>query len=595
MTARWSIGLVPLAVLIAAVGIRNINNDNVRQCYSTPGDPLWPSENDWNSLNETVRGKLIANIPLAASCHYSYLGKNDTYDQEKCDALRDVWFFPETHLGSPSSSMSYQFTNNSCNPFLDPDTPCSLGYHAEYTINATSASDLQASVRFIKKHNIRLIIRNTGHDYLGKSTGAYSLAVWTHHMKSMEHIPKYELPESDYRGPAIKMGAGVENIEAYKFANSHGLMVVGGNCPNVGLAGGYTQGGGISILSSKYGLAADQVLSFEVVTASGDFITASPAENVDLFWALRGGGGGTFGIVVSMTAKAHPDTFFSAAYMNVFNNGTNTDAIYSSLGTFFQSLPGLVDAGAWVVWVAAPFGFMVIPAMVAGLHAEELDAFLQPTKDKMDQLGLQYQYSSSDFPDFMASYNSIPSMWNVSDHVLGGRLMPREVVRDQDSTDALVNAVRTISSQALMSGVAFNVANAVSSPSDVAANPYFRKTLFSAVLGAPINYTNWAATRAAQDQVTYKLLPELKALTPNGAGYLSEADFQESDFKTTFYGGHYDKLLAIKQKFDPDSIFYAKTAVGSDQWEERIDGRLCRKSRTWDINILNLIREYVRV
>ncbi|KAI1647062.1 FAD-binding domain-containing protein [Daldinia loculata] len=593
MTARWSLGLVSLIVLIVAVGVHNSNYGDVGQCRSIPGDPSWPSEDDWDGLNQTVQGRLIANTPLAAACHHSSLDGTDTYDQEKCDALRDAWFFPETHLVSPSSPMAYQFTNNSCNPFLDPDYPCSLGYHAEYTINATSASDLQAAVRFVKRHNIRLVIRNTGHDYLGKSTGAYALAVWTRHMKSMEHIPKYELPQSEYQGPAFKVGAGIENIEAYKFANSHGLMVVGGNCPNVGLAGGYTQGGGISILSSKYGLAADQVLSWEVVTASGDLVTASPAENTDLFWALRGGGGGTYGIVVSMTVKAHPDTFFSAAYMNVFNDGNNTDAIYSSLGTFFQSLPSLVDAGAWVVWVAAPFGFMIIPAMVAGLHAEELDAYLQPTREKMDQLGLQYQYSSAEYPGFIESYNSIPSMWNVSDFTLGGRLMPRELVQDQDSTDALVNAVRTISSQALMSGVSFNVANAVSSPSDIAANPYFRKTLFSAVVGAPINYTDWTATKAAQDQITYKLLPELKALTPNGAGYLSEADFQEPDFKTTFYGAHYEKLLDIKQKYDPDDIFYAKTAVGSDRWDERVDGRLCTKPSIWDFDVLNLIRRYV--
>ncbi|KAI2467567.1 FAD-binding domain-containing protein [Annulohypoxylon bovei var. microspora] len=464
--------------------------------------------------------------------------------------------------------MAYQFTNNTCNPFADPEVSCTLGYNVAYTVNATEIADFQAALQFVKRHNIRLVIRNTGHDYLGKSTGAHALAVWIHHLKSIELIPEYQ-HDSEYQGSAIKVGAGVEFLELYNFASSNGLMVVGGNCPNVGAAGGYTQGGGIGILSSKFGLAADNVLAWEVVTAAGDHVTASPTENTDLYWALRGGGGGTYGIVTSMTIKAFPDTTFSTAYMSVFNDGSNTDAIYSAMGTFLQSLPSLVDAGAWIVWVAAPFGFLVMPAMVADVKASELDTYFQSTREKMDQLGLQYQYQSSDHPGFLQSYQSMTSTWNVSDHNLGGRLMPRELVKDQESTDSLVKAIRAISSETLMSGVAFNVANSVSSPDEVAANPYFRKTLFSAVLGTPVNYTDFASNKAAQDAITHKFLPELEAITPNGAVYLNEADFQQPDFKVTFYGGNYGKLLAIKNKYDPDDIFYAKTAVGSDRWEQR--------------------------
>ncbi|RYP55520.1 hypothetical protein DL769_010136 [Monosporascus sp. CRB-8-3] len=469
--------------------------------------------------------------------------------------------------------MSYQFTNNSCNPFLDPSSPCTLGYHVAYTVNATTVAHIQAAVQFVKRHNVRLVIRNSGHDYLGKSTGAHALAIWTRHLKSLELIREYQ--GSEYLGPAIKVGAGIEGGEAYDFANAHGLMVVGGNCPNVGIAGGYTQGGGISILSSKYGLAADQVLSWEVVTSSGALVTASPTENTDLFWALRGGGGSTYGIVVSMTIKAFPDTFFATASLAVMNNGNNTDAIYSTMGAFFQSLPSLVDAGAWVVWVAAPFGFMITPAMVAGLRPAELDALLKPTLNKMDQLGLQYQYSSAEHPNFLSSYSSMTSTWNVSDYNMGSRLIPRKLVEDDISTEALVGAIRYITSQTLMSGVAFNVANAVSSPHQISANPYLRKTIFNAAIGTPINYTDWTANKAMQDKITYDLLPALQSITPNGGVYLNEADFQAPDFQTTFYGDHYEKLLAIKQKYDPDDIFYAKTAVGSDRWEQRLDGRLC--------------------
>ncbi|KAI1089204.1 FAD-binding domain-containing protein [Rostrohypoxylon terebratum] len=589
MALRGLFGLISLVVVIVAV---TLNYRGSQQCRVIPGDQSWPSLEHWNDLNQTIHGKLIASVPLAAPCHYTSEGTSEgatTFNQDRCDALRDEWFFPTTHLGSPSSPMAYQFTNDSCNPFTDPDLPCTLGYHVAYTVNATEIEDFQAALQFVKRHNIRLVIRNTGHDYLGKSTGAHALAVWTRHLKSLELIPKYH--DSGYQGAAIKVGAGVEFLELYQFASSNGLMVAGGNCPNVGPAGGYAQGGGIGILSSKFGLAADNVLSWEAVTAAGDHITASATENTDLYWALRGGGGGTYAIVTSMTVKAYPDTTFSTVYLSAFDDGSNTDAIYSVMGTFLQALPTLVDAGAWLVFVVAPFGFLVMPAMVADLKASELDAYFQSTREKMDQLGLQYQYQSADYPSFLQSYQSMTSTWNVSDFNMGGRLIPRELAKDQESTDSLVKAIRAIATKTLTIGVAFNVAKGVSSPDEVAVNPYFRKTLFNAVIGTPINYTNFASNKEAQDAITNTFLPELEAITPNGGVYMNEADFQAPDFKTTFYGGNYKKLLAIKNKYDPDHIFYAKTAVGSDRWEQRIDGRLCSKGRAiWEQYIPGFLR-----
>ncbi|KAI1370300.1 FAD binding domain-containing protein [Hypoxylon crocopeplum] len=580
MSTRRLVGIVSVGIVAAAIAVRNKSSDSIRPvCRVITSDPEWPGQDEWDSLNKTVDGRLIATVPLAAPCHYSFIdddGKNaSVYDQDVCDNLRSNWFSATTHLPSASSPMSYQFTNDSCNPFLGPDSPCTLGYYVSYTVNATTTQHVQAALRFVQRHNIRLVIRNTGHDYLGKSTGAHALAIWTHHFKSIDLIEQYRDPSSDYEGPALKVGAGVEGAEIYQFAHDHGLMAVAGNCPNVGITGGYVQGGGISILSSKFGLAADQVLSFQVMTVSGDIVTAGPTHNEDLFWALRGGGGGTFGIVLSMTVKAFPDTIFSAASLMLLNNGTNTDAIYSALGTFLQSLPSLVDAGAWVVWVAAPFGFMISPAMISGIPPAELDALLKPTLDRMDQLQLQYQYSSLGFPGFLPAYRSLGTTWNVSDYNAGGRLIPRELVEDDAGTEALVGAIRYITSQAFMSGVAFNVSHAVSSPDDVAANPYFRKSIFSAAVGAPINYTNWAANKATQDTMTRNLLPALDSITPNGGVYLNEADFQAPNFQQTFYGGHYKRLLAIKRKYDPNSIFYARTAVGSESWEQRLDGRLC--------------------
>ncbi|KAH9890307.1 FAD binding domain-containing protein [Xylariomycetidae sp. FL2044] len=582
MSTRQRVGILSLFVVAAAI-IARYMGDRAGQsiCRTIPGDPDWPNQSEWDLFNDTVHGSLIATVPLPAPCHYSFTGgdgKNaSVYDERVCDDLRNRWFSATTHLSSASSAMSYQFTNNTCNPFSDPYAACAIGYYVAYTVNATTTQHIQSALQFVQKHNIRLVIRNTGHDYLGKSSGAHALAIWTQHFKSIDLIEHYQDESSPYIGPAIRVSAGVEVIELYHFADAHGLMVVAGNCPDIGVTGGYVQGGGIGILSSKYGLAADQVLSFQVMTVSGEILIADSKHHEDLFWALRGGGGGTFGIVLSMVIKAYQDTFFSTASLTLLNDGHNGASIYSALGTFFQSLPSLVDAGAWIVWVAAPFGFMITPAMIPGVHVADLDALLQPTRDKMDRLELQYDYSSMEFPSFLPSYKSMGTTWNVSDYNMGGRLIPRELVETSTGTEALVGAIRYISSQTLMSGTTFNVSHSVSSPSEIATNPYFRKTIFSAAVGLPINYTDWKANRAEQDKMTRDLLPALQSLTPNGGVYLSEADFQAPDFQQTFYGDHYDRLLEVKKKYDPESIFYARTAVGSEDWEEHIDGKLCRK------------------
>lgn len=546
------------------------------RCRTIPSDAAWPEPAAWAQLNATVGGKLLQPVPLAAVCHKTLNGRpSGRYDEARCAALRDVWFFPETHLVDPASPMSYYFTDNSCNPFAEPDTPCTTGTDAVYVINATEVSDIQEGIRFAAKQNIRLVIRNTGHDYLGKSTGAHSLSIWVHHLKSMELLDHYS--SADYAGPAVKLGAGVESLEAYKFADSHGLNVVGGNCPTVAMGGGFIQGGGHGPLASRHGLAADQVLEMEVVSPSGEPLTASAKENADLFWALRGGGGGTFGVVTSVTVKAFPDTISSTASMSVANTGDNADALYAAIGGWVQkALPGLVDAGAFVSWIAAPFGFTVSPAVAPGLTAAELDALMQPMRDLLAAAGLNYTYASAQHRTFLASYQAYQraASWNVSDYNLGGRLLPRALARGRP--DALVAAIRHISTTALLSGVSYNVAGGARSPDDVAVQPYMRRTLVGVALGTPLNYTDWRRSVAGQDRITNDLVPTLERLTPNGGAYLNEADFQQPDFQRTLYGDHYQRLLEIKRKYDPASIMYAKTAVGSEEWKERRDGRLCR-------------------
>ncbi|KAK4160555.1 FAD-binding protein [Cladorrhinum sp. PSN259] len=552
-------------------------------CRLIPGDASWPSAADWASLNQQVEGRLIASTPLGAVCHNTFvssaLGKVNTYDAAKCSDLRNTWFLPETHYVHPSSPMQYTSTNNSCNPFdSDPSAPCSIGNHAVYAINATAPAHVQAGIAFARQHNIRLVIRNTGHDYLGRSTGPHSLAIWTHNLKSTELISSWGGP-GDYKGPAMKLGAGVMGIDAYRAAHTEGLVVVGGNCPTVGLSGGYTQGGGLGPLTSVHGLAADQVLEWTVVTADGALVTANANSNPDLFWALRGGGGGTFGVVTSMTVKAFPDSRTSSAFVNVVDTGSNTDAIYKGFETFISTqLAALVDQGVYVLWVLNPAGFFIQARFALGMKQSELDALMQPTVRSLQSLNLAADYVSMENPDFLTAFETTPgAQWNVSDNNTGGRLAPRSLVTDPAKVGALVSAIRSVGQQTLITGVAFNATRGgVSSPDEVAAHPRFRDSLFNIFLGLPTRYDDWQANLDAMDTITNKFLADLEAVTPGAGAYLNEADVQQPDWQTEFYGSHWDRLSKVKAQYDPEGLFYARTAVGSEQWTEQADGRLCK-------------------
>lgn len=187
-------------------------------------------------------------------------------------------------MNSSSSVMAPFFANQSCDPWTPREQPCELGNYVRYAVNVTGPDDMASAVAFAREKNVRLVIRNTGHDYLGRSTGAGALAVWTHYLKDITPV---RWSDAEFDGTALKLGAGVQGFELMEAAAALDRVAVSGECPTVGVVGGYTQSGGHSALSTSFGLAADQTLSFEVVTAGGEFVTASKTENSDLYWALR--------------------------------------------------------------------------------------------------------------------------------------------------------------------------------------------------------------------------------------------------------------------------------------------------------------------
>lgn len=381
--AWWA--LVSGLALASVVRGRSVSTDAApaAPCRCFPDDACWPNEKAWAELNSTVDGRLIATVPLATLCH----GGASTYSEQDCADLREAWFKPDTHIDSTSSVMAPFFANESCSPFSPREAPCIVGAYVQYAVDATDPSHYQKTLAFATKHNIRLVVRNTAHDWLGKSTGAGAMAIRTHNYKGVE-VLDYE--SEHYSGKALKMFAGTQFRDAFQAAHDQGLMVVGGTCQSVGIAGGYTQGGGHGLTVSALGLGADQVLEWEVVTAGGEIVKASPKTNPDLYWALSGGGGGTFGVVIALTVKAHQDRITAGANLTWTNQGITQEKYYEAIRLYISSLPPLLDAGATSTWLNNNATFSVSPAVGFGMSKKDLDTLHQPLLNELDKLEIDY-------------------------------------------------------------------------------------------------------------------------------------------------------------------------------------------------------------
>ncbi|KAJ3580014.1 hypothetical protein NPX13_g554 [Xylaria arbuscula] len=319
------------------------NRSLVTGCKTYPGDKLWPVQAVWKVFDLLTGGALIKTIPVGAVCYTN----NEHYDADKCQNILDHWTESATHADDPTSVMSPLFQGKTCMPQNGNDSTCELGGFPSYAVNISTVAQIQLAINFARNTNVRLVVKNTGHDFLGKSAGAGALSIWTHNLKSVDFIEQYK--GCGYSGPAMKLGAGVEVGELYAAADKYGVSAVGGECKGVGVTGGYIQGGGHSPLSSIYGMGADQVLSIDIVLPNGRFITADKTHHSDIFWAVRGGGGATFGVVTSMTVKVHPKTVYSGLtfYVTSGNDSVanmSTSAFIAGVEAYWRRFPDYAPA-----------------------------------------------------------------------------------------------------------------------------------------------------------------------------------------------------------------------------------------------------------
>ncbi|KAI0602396.1 FAD binding domain-containing protein [Biscogniauxia sp. FL1348] len=537
-------------------------------CHCLPGDDCWPSEDQWERLNTTVGGRLVKVEPIGAVCH------DPTYDSIKCAELQANWDDVKTHYESTSSLMTAYFTGQKCDPFAPRETPCLIGNYNAYTVNATDIQHVTAALKFAKDNDIRFVIRNTGHDFWGRSIGHGGLAVRMANFKDNE-VLEWDTPF--YKGPAFKLGAGMLGFEAQQVLESHGYVMVSGYCPSVGPAGGFVQGGGHSPLSGHFGMAADQTLEYEVVTADGDLIRASITENPDMFYALNGGGAGNWGVVVSMTVRVYPNLHMGAARLFIDPHSMSDEKFWAMVDKFYSLLPEFTDQGAYVTYAFGPDHFGLFPFSAYNKTSVEVAQMLKPFTDYLVAEGIApalLAYSDAATYAEHVALNFAASQ-PTKEWPSGGRLMPRDVLADPARRAELVAAMRYIvGTGALTSSTAVHPADRTRNPTSL--HPAWRAAHALVIMTWPWENAAPALMQQKVELFARDLAPRLLAVAPESGSYSNEADIFMRGWQTELYGEHWPALLRVKEKYDPEGVFYSAHTPGADKWRVDADGRMCR-------------------
>ena len=575
-----------LGALFATNPIAAASDSHHLQCRCQPSQPCWPNNQAWSAFAETVGGRLIATVPPAYQCHDPH------YDSDKCKEIQEGYFFDHWRQFQPGA---VQHTNwevigdKGCLGF-NRTMPCHQGTVPLYTVKATTIEDVQNTVRFAAKHNIRLVVKNTGHDYFGRSIGASSLNLWVYFMKKIafddDFIPE-GAPSGTAGNTAVILDSGVLWKDAYKAADEHNVIVVGGAEGTVGTSGGYCQGGGHSPLSPRHGLCVDNVLQYKVVTADGELKIANAFQNKDLFWALRGGGGATFGVIVEAVYKTHPPVknINYATYHLVFKT---TETRQKVLSSFFSHQPQLSDAG-WSGYAYFETNLMVLMYYLPDADVPTAKASLSPFFDSVASLSdLMMEGEINNYPTFWSSFEATTPPANKTNAgtnaILGSRLIPRrnfESARGANQlADVLIQAQADLKESNpqgsfithLVAGGQVSEGNSV----DTSVLPAWRKALLHIVL-----VSGWLDDTpvAKQEEIARQLTAStqrLRRITPGSGAYFNEADPNAPNWQADFFGSNYPRLKALKNKFDPQGLFACRSCVGSEDWNKDLT---CRRRR----------------
>ncbi|KAJ5305917.1 hypothetical protein PENANT_c015G09192 [Penicillium antarcticum] len=564
-------------------------------CRCRPHESCWPSEQEWSGLNDTIQGNLVAVRPAASVCYAA------EFDQAACkDAINkwsdSTWRAAQPGAGQWENWEAWAERHQTCYMESAHDKTCGQGRISLYSAKVQTASQIQKAVRFASAHNLRLAIKNSGHDFLGRSAAPGSLQILTNGMKDIKFVDNFipvHAPKGKGEGKAVTLSAGVNLAELYKAVAEHNVTVIAGASHTVGAAGGYIQGGGHSPFGAWKGLASDNALEFEIVTADGKLVTANAYQNSDLFWALRGGGGGTFGVVAKVTVRTFAEVPVVVANLNITTSAGDPH-FWNAFTEWHAALPDLNDGGGSGYYFGIPDMSLNATSSVSSIisllmfpeHSETsaIGKLYAPLVKKLKSIpGVVVQYGAFGLPTMNTTIQTMLLEGNTD--TTGGmttllsRLYSKDLLLSEDGPSRLSKAwssLRYSPGETFIGHVVAGGAVAANGDKvDSAVNPAWRKAVIHLLCSRSWNATTTLAKqRAIIKNATEVEIPLIRSVEGNDnmGAYLNEAHPYEPGFQGSFWGDNYPRLYSLKQKWDPKGLFIARKGVGSEDWD---DAGLC--------------------
>ncbi|OEZ60670.1 FAD-dependent oxidoreductase [Duganella sp. HH105] len=561
-----------------------------------PGDAGWPSAAAWQQLQQRVEGRLLKLDAPFAACAASV-------EAPACDtalaALKNTFAIGDQPALTQTSGWLDAWSSQP----------------SAYAVVARNTADVVAAVNFAREHHLRLVVKGGGHSYQGTSDAADSLLVWTRHMNDATLQDAFVAQGSGAAPqPAVTLGAGAMWIDAYDAVTTRGgRYVQGGGCTTVGVAG-LVQSGGFSNFSKAYGTAAAGLLEAEVVTADGQVRIANAGSNPELFWALKGGGGGSVGVVTRLTLRTRElPEHFGAVFFSV--KAASDQAYRALIGQMMAFYAGALFKPQWGEQIGFNTDNTMDVSMVSqGLNQQQAEAAWAPF---LAWLRERPEYSF-DKP-FRALALPARQFWNVAffkQHAPGFMVADERPgapahhgVWKGDAAEAgwfihgyqsawlpasllaaegqaqLVDALFR-STRHWRVGLHFNKGLAGAPAADIAAardtamNPDVLDAFALAIIagGDGARYPGMPGAKedaAAQAQhgreraaSIGRAMGELRKAAPKAGSYVSESDYFIKDWQRAFWGGNYERLARAKRQYDPHGLFFVRHGVGSEAWSD---------------------------
>jgi hypothetical protein len=428
------------------------------------------------------------------------------------------------------------------------------GVHPRAVVFCESRQDVERTVRWARKHAVRIVPRSGGHSYGGYSTTSGVVV-------DVSRLNRISL---DVRKRAA-VGAGTRLIDVYDRLWQRRVTVPAGTCPTVGIAG-LALGGGIGFAARRFGLTCDNLVEATIVTADGQTVVCNANEHADLYWACRGGGGGNFGIVTRLVFRTHPvdrvatytmqwpwadarrvvqawQTFAPHApdglfcVLNLSAVGGGSPQI-TSAGQFFGSreqleslIRPLVNAGTPTRVTVTSRTYMEAVRLWAGCTGTVAECHLQP----QGQLGRARFKGKSDYANRPLSQRGIATLVaQIESRAAGG---PGSGIVLLDSSGGAINRIGKAATAFVHRDGLFSLQYL----------SYWNVSAPASVVGANLNFLR-RFRRAMRPYVS-------------GFAYQNYIDPELANWRHAYYGSNFSRLVAVKRRYDPRNVFRFRQSI----------------------------------